>query len=48
MGVIESHNNYLLITYYVLGRVNKMEQIPVTRHFQIESGLNKRDVGRSV
>ena len=36
MGVIDSHNNYLLITYYVLGRVNKMEQMPVTRHFQIE------------
>ena len=26
MGSIESHNNYLLVTYYELGKVIKMSQ----------------------
>ena len=38
MGIIESHNNYLLITYYELGKVIKMNQDTGqdTGHFQIE------------
>ena len=38
MGSIESHNNYLLVTYYELGKVIKMSQDTGrdTGHFQIE------------
>lgn len=36
--LINACRNYLLIIYYVLGRVKKIEQTSITRCFQIKVG----------